>query len=110
MIHKIMDGVLVPANIRADFPNTSFPADLSVAVLPDGYVWVTKTAPPECGQFERVEQDIPIRTLDGYWLQQWKIIPWNDDEITQWRSMLSCFLAGRMNLHKFFTWLDCSIL
>lgn len=89
MIHKIIDGIPVPANLRVDFPNTSFPADLSRAVLPEGYVWVAPTSPPECGQFERVEQAAPAQ-VDGVWTQQWVIVPWTDDEVQAWRSGLSC--------------------
>lgn len=80
MIHRIIDGAPVPANIRADFPNTSFPADLSVAVLPDGYVWVAPTAPPECGPFERVERADPVQ-VDGKWVQGWQVVPWTPEEI-----------------------------
>lgn len=79
MIHKIIDGIPVPANLRADFPNTSFPADFSRAALPDGYVWVTPTTQPECGQFERVEQDDPA-LVDGAWQQAWRIVPWSTEE------------------------------
>jgi len=89
MIHKIIDGKLVPANLRADFPNTSFSADLSRAVLPDGYVWVAPSAPPECGQFERVEPAEPAQ-IDGVWTQQWAIVPWAPEEVQAWRSGLSC--------------------
>lgn len=89
MIHKIIDGFPVPANLRADFPNTSFPADLSVAVLPNGYVWVMPATPPQCGQFERVEQAAPVQ-IDGVWAQSWSIIPWSADEVQAWRSGLSC--------------------
>lgn len=80
MINKITDGIPTQANLRADFPNTSFPADLSSAVLPDGYVWVTPTTPPQCGQFERVEQSVPAQ-VDGVWMQQWRIVPWSAEEI-----------------------------
>lgn len=80
MIYKIIDGATVPANLRADFPNTSFPADLSRAVLPDGYAWVTPTTPPECGQFEHVVPADPVQ-IDGVWTQQWAIVPWAPEEI-----------------------------
>lgn len=80
MIHKIIGSTPAPANIRVDFPNTSFPADLSLATLPDGYVWVTPTTPPACGQFERVEQGAPVQ-IDGAWLQAWKVVPWSEEEV-----------------------------
>lgn len=80
MIYKLIDGAPVPANLKADFPNTDFPSDLSRAVLPDGYVWVTPSAPPECGQFERVEAAAPAQ-VDGVWMQQWQIVPWTPEEV-----------------------------
>ena len=80
MIHKIIDGTPVPASLQADFPNTSFPADLSVAVLPDGYVWVAPTTPPECDQFERAVPVDPAQ-IDGVWAQQWAVVPWTPEEI-----------------------------
>lgn len=96
MIHKIIDGAPAPANLRNDFPNTSFPADLSRATLPEGYVWVAPTTPPECGQFERVEQDTPIQ-VDGVWNQSWKVVPWTLEELKSWRSHLSC---GPLQMRK----------
>ncbi len=80
MIHKIIDGKPVPANLHADFPDTSFPADLSVAVLPDGYVWVAPTTPPECGPFERAEPADPAQ-IDGVWQQSWRVVPWSEEEM-----------------------------
>lgn len=80
MIHKIIDGVPTQANIQADFQSTSFPSDLSRAVLPDGYVWVAPAAPPECGQFERIVPAEPAQ-IDGVWTQQWAIVPWAPEEI-----------------------------
>lgn len=80
MIYKIIDGTPTPANLRSDFPNTSFPADLSRATLPDGYVWVAPTVQPECGQFERVEPDTP-ELVDGVWKQTWRVVPWSAEEI-----------------------------
>lgn len=80
MVHKIIDGIPVPASLKRDFPNTSFPADLSVAVLPDGYVWVAPSTPPECGQFERVVPADAVQ-IDGKWVQGWQIVPWTPEEI-----------------------------
>lgn len=80
MIYKITNRALVPAHLRADCPNTSFPADLSRAVLPDGYVWVTPTTPPQCGQFERVMPAEPVQ-IDGRWVQGWQVVPWAPEEI-----------------------------
>ena len=89
MVYKIIDGTPAPANLKADFPNTSFPADLSRAVLPDGYVWVSPTTPPVFGQFERAEA-APPALVDGNWMQQWQVVPWAPDEVQAWRNGLSC--------------------
>ena len=90
MIHKIIEDVPVPANLRADFPNTSFPADLSRAALPDGYVWVTQTPLPTPGQFELVEHAPPVQGEDGVWKQSWRVRPWTQEERQSWRETLVC--------------------
>lgn len=82
MVHKIIDGIWTPANLRADFPNTSFPADLSTADLPCGYAWAHQTDAPECGQFERVERAQPVM-VDGKLVQQWRVVPFAPEEIQQ---------------------------
>lgn len=81
MIYKITNGIPTPANLRADFPNTSFPADLSKASLPDGYIWARPTEPPSCGYYERAEQSEPVQVEDYTWRQGWKIVPWTTAEI-----------------------------
>lgn len=90
MIHKIVEGVLVPRNIRADLPNTSFPADLSSTVLPDGYVWVEPTPAPSVGLFMQIEPSAPIRGEDGVWRQAWAIRPWTAEETALWRESVQC--------------------
>lgn len=80
MIHKIIDGIPIPASLQADFPNTSFPVDLSRASPPDGYVWVAPTTPPQCGQFERVVPADPLQ-VDGRWVQGWQVVPWSHEEV-----------------------------
>jgi hypothetical protein len=90
MIYKIVDGIPVLANLRRDFPTTSFPVDLSTAQLPDGYVWAESTAPPACGKFERAERVAPIQGEDGTWRQAWQIVSWTDDEMQAWRAGLMC--------------------
>jgi hypothetical protein len=96
MIHKIIDGNPIPANIRAEFPNTSFPADLSRAVLPEGYVWVAPSSPPECGPFERAEVAAPA-LVDGAWVQQWSVAPLTAGEVQSWRNGLIC---GPLQMRK----------
>lgn len=80
MIFHIVGGTPVGADLKASFPNTSFPADLSKAKLPEGYVWVQPTPAPVCNQFERVEPGVP-QNIDGVWKQTWQVVPWSAEEI-----------------------------
>lgn len=81
MVYKIIDGVPVQASLRTDFPNTSFPADLSSAVLPGGYIWAQEVPPPPTGgPYERVELSLPAHIGDTWW-QSWRIVPWTPEEI-----------------------------
>lgn len=80
MICKIIDGVPTPADLRADFPNTSFPADLSVASLPEGYVWAIETPPPPCPLYYRPER-AGYSFESGAWKVAWRIVPWASEEI-----------------------------
>lgn len=94
MIHKIVEGVLVPRNIRADLPNTSFPADLSRTVLPDGYVWVEPTPAPVIGPYESAAKGDPEEYAPGKWCETWVVTPWTEEEIAAYkaerRQTMSC--------------------
>jgi len=80
MIHKLVDKVWVPANLIQDFQNTSFPADLSVASLPDGYAWMHSVPAPPCGEYEKLEQLPPVM-VEGHLTQQWLVTPYTPEEI-----------------------------
>lgn len=73
--HNPETNTWTPASLRADFPDTSFPRDLSTAVLPDGYAYCHPSPAPACGEFERIEQSDPIM-VDGKLTQQWAVTPW----------------------------------
>lgn len=71
MIYKLIDNTWTPANLRQDFPNTSFPSDLTNATLPDGYAYCHPSSAPVCGRYEQAIQTEPIM-VDGKLTQQWK--------------------------------------
>ena len=71
MIYKKISGKYVRANIRAGFPNVSFPSDLSQAALPDGYIWVVPSPQPTPGPFEFVIEIQPFQDSRGAWRQMW---------------------------------------
>jgi len=81
MIYKKVSGKYVRADLRADFPNTSFPSDLSQAVLPGGYIWVVPSPQPVPGLFEFVIEIQPFRDSKGAWRQMWGIQTKTTEEI-----------------------------
>ena len=59
------------SEIRALFPNTSFPAPF---VAPEGYTLVFPAPPPEFNPVtQRVQETIPMLTAKGHYEQQWEI-------------------------------------
>ena len=70
MIYKLHENTWTPANLRQDFPSTSFPAGLSAAVLPEGYAYCHPSPQPACGQYEQAVQVEPVM-VDGKLTQQW---------------------------------------
>lgn len=94
MIYKIDSGVFTPADIRADFPNTSFPADISKAVLPDGYIWAEPVPAPVIGQYESAAKGDPEEYKPGKWRETWAVTPWTVEEIAAYkaeqRKSMSC--------------------
>jgi hypothetical protein len=83
MIYKKVSGKYVRADLRADFPNTSFPSDLSQAVLPDGYIWVVPSPQPTPGPFELVIEVQPFKDSKGVWRQMWATQTKTDEEIQE---------------------------
>lgn len=70
--NEIVEYPLVEPNIKAAFPNISFPLDLSNS-LPDGYVKVISTPKPlAVGKFQSVSEVTPIIS-EGQWTQKWEI-------------------------------------
>lgn len=81
MIYKLIEGVPTPADIRSDFPNTSFPSDLSGATLPDGYMWAEPTTTLVVGQYETLTQGLPEEYEQGKWRGTWVITPWPQEDV-----------------------------
>lgn len=59
-------------DIKAAFPEISFPVTIDQSVLPTGYVVVVGTDAPT-GQFVTATEAAPIQ-VDGVWTQQWTTV------------------------------------
>lgn len=86
MLVKLLNGSVArypytEADLKADWPQTMFPADLSKADLADfnaAYVYEV-AAPPVTYRENRIE-DAP-ELIDGKWTQRWRVVPASDSEI-----------------------------
>ncbi len=97
MIYKKISGKYVRADLRAGFPNVSFPADLSLVALPDGYIWVFPSPQPVPRSFETCEEVQPFQDSKGAWRQMWITRPWSESEREAWRQTTSC---GPLQMRK----------
>ena len=69
-------------NLRADYPNTSFPAFIQEADLPDGVVSVEMNNPDAApGRFEVAEQDPEPILENGKWRLAYTIRPMTQQEV-----------------------------
>lgn len=60
------------SDIRAAFPNTSFPVPFAA---PEGYAWVFPSPPPEFNPVtQRAQETAPVLTAKGHYEQQWEIV------------------------------------
>lgn len=60
------------SDIRAAFPNTSFPVPF---VAPEGYALVFPSPPPEFNPItQRAQETTPLLTAKGHYEQQWEIV------------------------------------
>lgn len=77
---KVIDGNVAtypyhPANLRQEYLNISFPANLSDTLLAEYNIFpVTPVAPPVVTLYQRVEEAAPVFT-DGAWVQAWNVFP-----------------------------------
>lgn len=69
-------AVIQESEFRAQHPNTSFPAILSVEILDDfGADPVLNAPQPTAGEFEIVVQDGAVQDSLGNWVQNWVVRP-----------------------------------
>lgn len=68
--------------LRRDYPNTSFPNALSVALLAEfGIYPVTPTAPPEYDAASQIVEEAALVQIDGAWTQQWAVRDLTPEEL-----------------------------
>jgi len=68
-----------PINLRKEFPNISFPKDLSKATLPEGVVVVETSLVPS-QKYSDVKEGTPT-LQNGIWSQTWVITPHTDEQV-----------------------------
>jgi len=87
MYAKVIAGVLMQypytfADLRADWPDTSFPTAPNVAQLGEfGIVTVTATAKPAFNPATQVVDEVDPVDVGGVWTQQWAIRAATQDEM-----------------------------
>ena len=60
-------------DIRAAFPNTSFPYPFSP---PEGYAWIFPSPQPEHNRVTKSVREVtPVLTSKGHWEQRWEVVP-----------------------------------
>lgn len=70
------------AQLRADNPQTSFPAQMTDELLAEWGVYpVVLSTTPVCGEKEVVEEDGYFQLEDGSWTQAWLVRPMNAQEL-----------------------------
>ena len=62
-----------PEQIRVDFPNTSFPANLTPDVLASFNVVEVREVPPPVADFNQTVKEGDPRLISGTWMQNWKV-------------------------------------
>lgn len=95
MLVQIIDGSVArypypESDLRADWPNTSFPSDLALADLAGHNAAVVEPRPsPAVTHLENAVEAAPL-FVNGVWVQQWRVEPASAAEIAartqeQWR-------------------------
>lgn len=85
MFAKIENGIVVEwpiPSIAELFPNTSFPAPLTNADLPEGYVMVGVIPPPVVGPNQSVTPGAPV-FQNGEWVQSWDLVNLTSQETAE---------------------------
>jgi hypothetical protein len=64
--------------IRAAYPNTSFPTPFTI----DGYAVVFDAPQPTYNKYtQTIAQGIPVETIKGHWEQTWVVLDLNDEQL-----------------------------
>lgn len=69
-------------NIVSRFPNISFPANLTDANLPEGYVYVGITSPPDIAPGKKVVPGMPVKQ-GSTWVQSWDVVDMSAIELQE---------------------------
>lgn len=70
------------SQLRADNPQTSFPAQMTDELLAEWNVFpVVPSEPPICGEKEIVEETGFLQLADGSWKQAWLVRPMTAQEL-----------------------------
>lgn len=72
--------VLIESEIRAAYPNTSFPIPF---VAPDEYDVVFPSPEPIKSEYQSAVRDGVEQDSKGNWVWAWKIIDWTDEQIAE---------------------------
>lgn len=88
MLVKVIDGQVArypytENDLKTDWPNTMFPADLSKADLSDfNAAYVTEVPAPSYDHTQNLVEDYPL-LVNGQWTQQWSVVPASPAEIVE---------------------------
>ena len=72
---------LTPGDLKAAYPNVSFPSDIPAEGFPDFniYPFLTTAIPAYDAATEKVDEVTPAQ-IDGTWTQQWSIVALTPEE------------------------------
>ena len=101
MYARIEENVIVEYpihDIRYRLSDISLPANFTSADLPEGFVEVHSTLPPQYGTFERAEQSSPVFSVENSrWEQGWSVISLSSSEITTLTNITSEQIRAERN-------------
>lgn len=81
MFLRVQDGVIkYPVDVRAEFPDTSFPQDLFAADLSHLGVFAVQPVPAPQASWARIVSEVEPQLVDGVWVQSWAVRDATDAE------------------------------
>jgi len=102
MYAKITNGVVeqFPVDLRAEFPNTSFPDNIPTEDIPEGYVAVVNTPAPTVSPTQKYENG-SLAFDNGVWSTTWIVQERSADELAALRktarSGIEMIIQNRLN-------------